>query len=74
MRKRNKYVYNPNISYWRILQFWENKTEKVRLATEKFMNNPDIKIREIEKEFNVYLSSFYSHLNRLIELGYIYAF
>jgi len=72
-RKREKYVYNPNIPFWQILQFWEKKTKNIRLATEKFMVNPDIKIKIIQKEFDIYAGSIYSHLYRLIRLGYVYA-
>lgn len=71
-RKRDKYIYNPNIRKFRIMSFWEKKSEKVRLATEKFMFSPDIKVKDIQKEFSVYISSIYSHFYRLKESGFVY--
>jgi len=72
-RKRKKYVYvDTPIEKEIIKKFWIKKAEKIKKATEKFMQNPNILIKDIEKEYNVYLSSFYSHFYRLKELGLIY--
>ena len=72
-KKRKRYVYvDTTIEKETIKNFWVKKTEKIKKATEIFMQNPNILIKDIEKEYGVYVGSFYSHFYRLKTLGLIY--
>lgn len=72
MMNRKRYVYvDTPLEKIEIEKFWNNKKVNIRNALEDFIIGADT-IRSIQKKYNVYIASVYSHLSRLLEKGLIY--